>query len=405
MSEPTEGLASSGPAQDAIPDPVDERAPFEPDGNVATIIFSRIADVQTRAALTMASRSWRDASRLLASLPKHNNGRLNLDGLSETQIDHLVDVYGLTSLDEERMLAVAGVDKEDFCEWAATRTGCLKLVAWALERDFPWAGYPPGVMSRGELRRVTRGELRRESQELNLDVLALRAWRASCPELQDEWREDKPSHMWHGVMWANCRVKTIKLHGGYYHGLSTVPACIGQFSLLTDLILPWNSITSLPPAIGKLTNLKRMQLVKHSDSECVLESLPAEIGQLTSLEGLHLGENKLTSLPAEIGQLTSLTELDLNGNQLASLPATIGQLTSLKKLHLAGNQLTSLPAEIGQLTQLTELNLCANQLTTLPEWIIELTSLNMLGFEGNQLTSLPAAVIDALTAMGYNVDI
>jgi Leucine-rich repeat (LRR) protein len=51
------------------------------------------------------------------------------------------------------------------------------------------------------------------------------------------------------------------------------------------------------------------------------------------------------------------------------------------------------------------LNLCANQLTTLPEWIIELTSLNMLGFEGNQLTSLPAAVIDALTAMGYNLDI
>ena len=34
---------------------------------------------------------------------------------------------------------------------------CLKLIAWALERDFPWAGYPPGVMSRGELRRVSRG--------------------------------------------------------------------------------------------------------------------------------------------------------------------------------------------------------------------------------------------------------
>ena len=197
MSEPTEGLASSGPAQDAIPDPVDERAPFEPDGNVATIIFSRIADVQTRAALTMASRSWRDASRLLASLPKHNNGRLNLDGLSETQIDHLVDVYGLTSLDEERMLAVAGVDKEDFCEWAATRTGCLKLVAWALERDFPWAGYPPGVMSREELRRVTRGELTRESQELNLDILALRAWRASA--LNCRMCGGKTSHRTRGV--------------------------------------------------------------------------------------------------------------------------------------------------------------------------------------------------------------
>ena len=118
MSEPTEGNTSSGPApdehdanprprqrqrrvdvesrreggggDDAILDLVDERAPFEPDGNVATIIFSHIADVQTRGALTMASKSWRDASRLLASLPKHSNGRLNLDGLSEEQIDQVV---------------------------------------------------------------------------------------------------------------------------------------------------------------------------------------------------------------------------------------------------------------------------------------------------------------------------
>ena len=400
MSEPTEGLASSGPAQDAIPDPVDERAPFEPDGNVATIIFSRIADVQTRAALTMASRSWRDASRLLASLPKHNNGRLNLDGLSETQIDHLVDVYGLTSLDEERMLAVAGVDKEDFCEWAATRTGCLKLVAWALERDFPWAGYPHGVMSRGELRRVTRGELTRESHKLNLDILALRAWRASCPDVQDVWREDKPSHTWRGVTWVNCRVNAIKIDG-----LSTVPACIGKFSLLRDLILPFNSITSLPPAIWKLTNLKRMSLMKPTDSEYVLESLPAEIGQLASLLDLDLSDNKLTSLPAEIGQLTSLRRLTLSGNQLTSLPATIGQLTSLEKLHLAGNQLTSVPAEVRQFTQLQELLLGYNQLTTLPEWIGELTSLNWLYLKENQLTSLPAAAIDELRARGCNVDI
>ena len=378
MSEPTEGLASSGPAQDAIPDPVDERAPFEPDGNVATIIFSRIADVQTRAALTMASRSWRDASRLLASLPKHNNGRLNLDGLSETQIDHLVDVYRLTSLDEERMLAVAGVDKEDFCEWAATRTGCLKLVAWALERDFPWAGYPHGVMSREELRRVTRGELTRESHKLNLDILALRAWRASCPELQDVWREDESSHTWHGVTWVNCRVDRIEL------SVSTVPACIGQFSLLRDLILTFGRITSLPPAIGKLTNLKKLSLfndINGDSSEYVLESLPAEIGQLTSLEVLSFLSSRLTSLPA-----------------------TIGQLTSLKRLHLAGNQLTSLPAEVRQLTQLQELSLSYNQLTTLPEWIGELTSLKKLTLYGNQLTSLPAAAIDGLRARGCNVD-
>ena len=358
MSEPTEGLTSSGPAQDAIPDPVDERAPFEPDGNVATIIFSRIADVQTRAALTMASRSWRDASRLLASLPKHNNGRLNLDGLSETQIDHLVDVYGLTSLDEERMLAVAGVDKEDFCEWAATRTGCLKLIVWALERGFSWGGYPPGLVSD--------------------DVLALRMTRAMCPELQDVWREDESSHTWRGVTWANSRVDRIEL------SVNTVPACIGQFSLLRDLLLNFGRITSLPPAIGKLTNLKLLSLfndINGDSSEYVLESLPAEIGQLTSLEVLSFLSSRLTSLPA-----------------------TIGQLTSLKRLQLAGNQLTSLPAEVRQLRSLERLNLGHNQLTTLPEWIGELTSLKKLTIYGNQLTSLPAAAIDGLRARGCNVE-
>ena len=354
MSEPTEGLASSGPAQDAIPDPVDERAPFEPDGNVATVIYSHIADVQTRGALAMASRSWRDVSMLPASLPR----RLDLDGLSKSQIDRLLDVDGLTSLDEERMLELAGVDKEDFCEWAAVRTGCLKLIVWALERGFSWGGYPPGLVSD--------------------DVLALRMTRASCPELQDLWREDESSHTWHGVTWVNSRVDRIEL------SVDTVPACIGQLSLLRDLLLNFGRITSLPPAIGKLTNLKKLSLfndINGDSSKYVLESLPAEIGQLTSLEVLSFLSSRLTSLPA-----------------------TIGQLTSLKRLQLAGNQLTSLPAEVRQLTQLQELSLSYNQLTTLPEWIGELTSLKKLTIYGNQLTSLPAAAIDGLRARGCNVD-
>ena len=213
---------------------------------------------------------------------------------------------------------------------------------------------------------------------------------------EDVWREDESSHTWPGVTWVNCRVDAIKLDG-----VSTVPACIGQFSLLRDLILPFNSITSLPPAIGKLTNLKRMSLYKHMDSEYVLESLPAEIGQLTSLTVLDLGENKLTSLPAEIGQLTSLTELILTGNQLTSLPATIGQLTSLKKLHLAGNQLTSVPAEVRQFTQLQELTLgkSADDLARVDR---RAHLAEHVDFEGNQLTSLPAAAIDGLRARGCN---
>ena len=201
VSQPASGNASSGvrtrrsasargdppDAPDADLDPVDECAPFSPDGNVATVIYSHIADVQTRGALAMASRSWRDVSMLPASLPR----RLDLDGLSKSQIDRLLDVDGLTSLDEERMLELAGVDKEDFCEWAAARAGCLKLIVWALERGFPWGGYPPGLVSD--------------------DVLALRMWRAMCPELQERWPEAAQPEDWGGVTIENGRVVELEL--------------------------------------------------------------------------------------------------------------------------------------------------------------------------------------------------
>ena len=309
VSQPASGNTSadertrrSASARGDLPDAPDadlddECAPFSPDGNVATVIYSHIADVQTRGALAMASRSWRDVSMLPASLPR----RLDLDGLSKSQIDRLLDVDGLTSLDEERMLELAGVDKEDFCEWAAARTGCLKLIVWALERGFPWGGYPPGLVSDDVLAlRMWRAN----------DVFVLRTWRAMCPALQEWWSEHEQPEDWSGVTMENGRVVMLELR------------------------------------------------------DCGLTgAVPAEIGRLSALRQLSLRGNQLTSMPAEIGQLTSLKRLYLNGNQLKSLPAEIWQLMSLEDLFLNGNQLTSVPAEIGQLTSLTRLNLDYNELT------------------------------------------
>ena len=342
-------------APDADLDPVDECAPFSPDGNVATVIYSHIADVQTRGALAIASRSWRDVSMLPASLPR----RLDLDGLSKSQVDRLLDVDGLTSLDEERMLELAGVDKEDFCEWAAVRTGCLKLIAWALERGFPWGGYPPGLVSDDVLAvRMWRAN----------DVFVLRTWRAMCPELQERWPEAARPEDWEGVDMKNDRV--VKLLLEEFDLTGAVPAEIGRLSALRELNLSFNELTSVP----------------------------AEIGQLTSLEWLNLSYNQLTSVPAEIGQLTSLVTLYLHGNQLTSVPAEIGQLTSLEQLYLSRNQLTSLPAEIGQLTALRELNLECNELTSVPAEIGQLTSLRDLILFGNQPTSMPAAIRELRSA-------
>jgi len=41
---------------------------------------------------------------------------------------------------------------------------------------------------------------------------------------------------------------------------------------------------------------------------------------------LYLKDNKLTIVPPEIGQLTSLEKLNLAGNQLTSVPAAIREL-------------------------------------------------------------------------------
>ena len=45
-----------------------------------------------------------------------------------------------------------------------------------------------------------------------------------------------------------------------------------------------------------------------------------------------LSGNQLTTLPPEIGQLTALTRLNLFDNQLTTLPPEIGQLTALTEL-------------------------------------------------------------------------
>ena len=228
-------------APDADLDPVDECAPFSPDGNVATVIYSHIADVQTRGALAMASRSWRDVSMLPASLPR----RLDLDGLSKSQIDRLLDVDGLTSLDEERMLELAGVDKEDFCEWAAARTGCLKLIVWALERGFPWGGYPPGLVSDDVLAlRMWRAN----------DVFVLRTWRAMCPALQERWSEAARPEDWSGVTMENGRV--VKLVLEQFGLTGALPAEVGRLSALKVLWLHYNQLTSLPAEIGQLVSLR-----------------------------------------------------------------------------------------------------------------------------------------------------
>jgi len=169
--------------------------------------------------------------------------------------------------------------------------------------------------------------------------------------------------------------------------LTALPPEIGQLTSLQSLDLRRNQLTALPPEIVQLTSLQSLDLGDNG-----LTALPPEIVQLTSLQSLGLWDNQLTALPPEIGQLTSLQSLDLDGNGLTALPPEIGQLTSLQSLGLSFNQLTALPPEIGQLTSLKSLDLNGNGLTALPPEIGQLTSLKSLDLMDNQLTALPPEI-------------
>ncbi|BBI17765.1 leucine-rich repeat domain-containing protein [Neochlamydia sp. S13] len=170
-------------------------------------------------------------------------------------------------------------------------------------------------------------------------------------------------------------------------GLTSLPPEIGQLSQLQRLDLASNRLTAIPAEIGQLSQLQRLNLAGN-----LLTSIPAEIWQLTKLQWLCLGYNLLTAIPAEIGQLSQLQALYLYCNQLTSIPAEIWQLSQLQSLNLARNRLTAISAEIGQLSQLQSLDLGGNPLTAIPAEIWQLSQLHTLWLSNNQLTTIPAEI-------------
>ncbi|MGF2038254.1 MAG: COR domain-containing protein [Nostoc sp. CmiVER01] len=169
--------------------------------------------------------------------------------------------------------------------------------------------------------------------------------------------------------------------------------------ILSEESLSEERLTTLPPEIGQLTNLRFLYLGSNQ-----LSSLPPEIGQLTNLQFLYLGSNQLSSLPPEIGQLTNLQTLDLDSNQLSSLPPEIGQLTNLQSLDLGSNQLSSLPPEIVQLTNLQILDLRSNQLSSLPREIRQLSNLKKLDLRRNPVP-IPPEILGPKNLSEYPGDV
>ncbi len=171
------------------------------------------------------------------------------------------------------------------------------------------------------------------------------------------------------------------------NSLTSLPLAIGKLTQLTCIELSKNKLTSLPASIGNLTNLSHLDLRGNQ-----LTFLPGSIDNLKNLTHLYLGNNLFDSVPEAIGEMTNLTHLHLNSNYLTSLPESVAKLSGLIELNLSSNNLSDLPLHLDTFTKLKRLDLSHNKLTKLPSNIgnsIDLVSLNL---SGNQLTALPTSI-------------
>ncbi|XP_060200728.1 LRR receptor-like serine/threonine-protein kinase RGI3 [Lycium barbarum] len=177
----------------------------------------------------------------------------------------------------------------------------------------------------------------------------------------------------------------------------TIPPEIGKLTNLVYLDLSMNNLaSSIPKSIGDLTELKILELGNLKNltdldlsNNQLSDSIPITLGDLTELKFLYLPSNQLSGLiPSELGNLKNLTVLELSHNQLiGSIPITQGDLTELKILYFYPYQLSdSIPSELGYLKNLTDLSLSNNQLSgSIPITLCDLTKLKILYFYSNQV--------------------
>ena len=125
------------------------RPTFDPNLDIATVVFSHVQCVKTRVNLGLVSKLWRDASKPAAAYPV----RFDFDAFPRIdcytrirQIIAMLDNDEALSLPYERVVGLLGeAAKRDWfqattCNYAASR-GSVRLLKWARENNLYWSAY------------------------------------------------------------------------------------------------------------------------------------------------------------------------------------------------------------------------------------------------------------------------
>lgn len=117
-------------------------------------------------------------------------------------------------------------------------------------------------------------------------------------------------------------------------GLSELYAEIGGFKALERLVVAFNQLTTFPPAIGQLRNLRELD----AGHNRLTFDLPIEMAELTQLERLYLHQNDIAQFPNVLERIPSLRILDLQVNRIATIPDEFFESCNLlRHLYLSDN--------------------------------------------------------------------
>lgn len=149
-------------------------------------------------------------------------------------------------------------------------------------------------------------------------------------------------------------------------GLFRLESQIEEEKSIVEDLLAQNGVTSYD--LAEIIQVKKGHIFNLNLDNMGLQFITPEIG-LLRLEQFSIAQNNITTLPEAIGDITQMEYIDLSGNKLTELPAVIGRLTSLKYIDLGSNDLTTLPDYIVDLQNIEWLYVNNNKLTALPHHI------------------------------------
>jgi hypothetical protein len=168
----------------------------------------------------------------------------------------------------------------------------------------------------------------------------------------------------------------------------------GAFDGLLELDISNSDITVLPPAIGRLA-----RLVKLNAGGCALSDLPAEIAQCRALEIAFFLGNHFRDIPRVLGSLPALRMLSFKSCRLAGAVDPEALAPSLQWLILSANALTAPPTEGAgdRLARVRKFMLAGNRLERAPD-LTALPAVELLRVADNALPRSERAALAAAAA-------